>query len=262
MKYLMFVGSGRTGSTIVGHALNCHPNIFVSREMRALKYAVENNVKVVNLLQEMVSRAISDQAHPFANMTKKAKETWQKDWIVSGTPTDNKKAGSLTIVAIGDKKQGGNTKVLNEYPDRAARALEGLDVHYVTCIRRPDQVMRSYINVGKSPDQAAREMTKDMMSGVHHTIDNNGSIVLYESLLRDPARELKKILDRLEIEVNETDLELMASQVNTEKPSGIPLDRQALEWIESKESGFLSRIENLVSSRRPDIRGVWKNDTQ
>ena len=40
-NYLVFVGSGRTGSTLVGQLLNNHPNIAISSELRVLTNALK-----------------------------------------------------------------------------------------------------------------------------------------------------------------------------------------------------------------------------
>ena len=43
-NYLVFVGSGRTGSTLVGQLLNKHPNIAISSELRVLTNALKKLV--------------------------------------------------------------------------------------------------------------------------------------------------------------------------------------------------------------------------
>ena len=51
-NYLVFVGSGRTGSTLVGQLLNKHPNIAISSELRVLTNALKKNKKVKKYLKK------------------------------------------------------------------------------------------------------------------------------------------------------------------------------------------------------------------
>jgi hypothetical protein len=255
VKYLLFLGSGRTGSTVLGHSLNSHPEIFISREMRVLQSAIERNLPVSSFSEKIIQHAISDYFHPTANMENSAASLWQKDWIYADRMM---KKPSESVIAIGDKKQGGNTKILRSDPMKVSSALLGFDVIYITCIRRPDQVMRSYLNVGKSPESAVIEMTDDMILGAEHVVSNRGIVVIYEELLRNPKKELSLVLDTICAKMYSDDLARMSTQINRSKNSNPAIDEEARLLINSYYPGFLKEIVNLVSIRRPDIKDAWR----
>ena len=58
-NYLVFVGSGRTGSTLVGQLLNKHPNIAISSELRVLTNALKKNKKVKKYLKKIEKVSLS-----------------------------------------------------------------------------------------------------------------------------------------------------------------------------------------------------------
>lgn len=218
LKYLLFVGSGRTGSTLLGQILNNHPEILISNEERILNKCNDENKNLSSFIKEIIDSAMFE----YTNGSKKYKleidsqnnlKKWQKDW----KDIDNdKKIKKTNIKYIGDKKQGGNSSIIRNNKNILKNLI---DMEYVpiTIVRHPHKVYQSYLKVGFNSKLSAEKTVQDLLFGIQFTEKNNGLIVHYENLIKDTESFCIEICKFLEIKKSKEWIELSKNTVNDKK---------------------------------------------
>jgi hypothetical protein len=232
-KYLLFVGSGRTGSTLVGQILNCHPNILITNESRILQHCINTDTQLISHVPKLIDIA----HHEFLNGThqydkpekQQHKNKWQRDWKNTAQLSLPEKS---TIRFIGDKKQGGNTKLITHSEDKVRNALSKINFVPITVMRNPEQVFKSYLRLNNDLTVSRKTVFNDMLTGYSFCKENNGIIIRYETLLNDPAGWCKKISKSLELEYNEGWKEVVCNTVNSSKKE-LVLNDEEIEYFRS-----------------------------
>jgi hypothetical protein len=218
IKYLLFVGSGRTGSTLVGQLLNQHPEILISNEERILNKCLDENQKISQFFYKIKNSAMNDYIYGSLkyerefNSVERAKK-WQKDWKpISG---DDKVLKSKNLKYIGDKKQGGNSSILRSHPN----ILSLIDISFIpiSIIRHPHQVFQSYINVGLEKNEASNKTINDLLFGLDFVKKHNGVYFRYEDILENTDLWCDKISSKLELMPSNNWKELVRKTVTLKK---------------------------------------------
>ena len=232
ITYLLFVGSGRTGSTLVGQLLNCHPNIMITNESRVLQDAIKSGVKISQYIPGLMNIAHQTMTNGTSQYDRHGKkehtQKWQRDWV------DVSKIANIDkgeIKFIGDKKQGGNTSLLIEN-ESAVRSAIDTNFIPITVIRDPNQVLASYIRLNNDVKKSCDIVMRDMSAGHDFAIQNNGIVMRYENLLNDPRKWCNDICNRLGIAINDDWISLVTSTVNSDKKDYI-LSEQDRSYFES-----------------------------
>jgi len=217
ITYLLFLGSGRTGSTLVGQLLNCHPNVLITNESRVLHRAVASRTKLsdhLSALMEVAHQELQKGTRQYDSPGKAAHtRRWQRDWVNLSEVSKPEKG---TIKYIGDKKQGGNTALLLENEEAV---LDCIDFEYIpiTVIRDPHQILASYIRLNDDAEESCKIVIRDTIAGYDFTKKKDGIITRYEELLNSPEAWCRSITSRLQIECDESWTTLVKSSVNSEK---------------------------------------------
>jgi SAM-dependent methyltransferase len=230
LTYLLFVGCGRTGSTLVGQLLNCHPNILISTEARALQEVIELKLKLIDLIQNLADLAFTEYTKGIWQYDspdqEKHTQRWQQDW----RDTSKLKLPKKEIVFyIGDKKQGGNLNIVLNNPNAIDKAFEGLHSIPVTVIRNPHHVLKSYLKLNVDDldgnfDKSCKTVVDDMLNGYlfvenHDRLNPNspGLVINYEKLLENPRGWCVDICKKFDLECHEEWIQIVEKTVNTEK---------------------------------------------
>lgn len=245
LKYILFVGSGRTGSTLVGQLLNNHPEILLTNESRVLQKSFQDNIKISNYIENIsriAYRTMLNGTDQYDAIGKKEnRDRWQRDWKDSSKiKTIQKKE----IKYVGDKKQGGNTSLLIE---DAERVFSLLDIEFltITVVRDPMQVFKSYFLLNHDMKKSADILIRDMTFGYDFTRSQNGIVVSYESLLADTELWCKNICKKLNIE-NDLEWVSLVKDIVSNKKQPHKLTKEEKDYILSLEeyNSLIKKIKN------------------
>ena len=238
-KYLLFLGSGRTGSSVVGQIMNCHPNILVSNESRALQFCFSNDVSLTEISPSVCKEALWDLKHGTRQYDEDDKKEfaklWQRDW------TDISKLGAPPkgdIKYVGDKKQGSNIQMLMANRDKWGTTLDMILVP-ITVMRNPVDVFASYLALGEDRNNRTIEETingiyTDMGMGYKFIVENNGLAIRYESLLEDHRKWCTNLCEELKLEVSEEWISVVEKIIVKDKKP-LNIDQEAADKFKSNQ---------------------------
>jgi len=216
LKYLFFVGSGRTGSTLLGQILNNHPSCLIANEQRFLQSVVDvknNNFNNFNLeLKNLAEKAYSNYMNGLGKNFQ-----YQKDWKDHSIKIKKNK-----IKFIGDKKQGGNAQVYRSNTELFKKLIEKIGeekVYFIQIVRNPDASISSYQNSHNFDYETAKQKVLEDTKTGYDIIKKfkNGKIVYYEDLILDPDKFLSNLVDYLEIECNKQWYDSSIKVINSNK---------------------------------------------
>jgi hypothetical protein len=125
-RYCLFIGTARSGHTLVGALLDAHPEMVISNEVHALLY-VDAGLKRDELFWLLEHRAARDAERGRVNGDYK--------YLVPG----QWQGRARTLRVIGDKRGGGTTRVLGERPGllRRFQSTVEVPVRVVHVVRHP-----------------------------------------------------------------------------------------------------------------------------
>jgi len=195
IKYLFFVGSGRTGSTLLGQIINKHPSCLISNESRYLQELVEKNKNFTKTTKLLVETAYSQ-----FNFGLGENKQYQSSW----KDIDYFKKDS-TIKVIGDKKQGGNSAIYRKYTQKFEKLVEFLgenNVYFIQVTRNPVNSILSYQKSHNySLEKSKSLVLSDTMTGCE-IIEKykNTKLIYYEDLFSNTKHVLENICNFLNID--------------------------------------------------------------
>lgn len=251
-KYLLFLGSGRTGSSVVGQIMNCHPNMLVSNESRALEFCFDNDKKLSEVAPSVCKEALQDLRHGTRQYDdiivrdgedeNEAKDKhsanvalWQRDWT-DVSRLDPPPKGDIRYT--GDKKQGSNIRALMKNRDKWPHTLD-MKMVPITVMRKPDDVLASYLALGEERNNRTLDETidgiyNDMGLGYRFIRANNGIAVRYESLLEDCRSWCISLCKVLDLEPHEEWVKVVEKIVTKDKKQ-LTLDPAAERTFKSSK---------------------------
>tara|TARA_B000000565_G_C23782573_1_gene376553 strand:- start:5065 stop:5853 length:789 start_codon:yes stop_codon:yes gene_type:complete len=247
-NYLVFVGSGRTGSTLVGQLLNKHPNIAISSELRVLTNALKKNKKVKKYLKKIEKVSLSETRVPHKYKNDELNEqfkTWQKDWK---TPDEEiiYKYPKKEIYLYGDKKQGGNTEAFIENENKVFELLDGLNLKFFSIVRHPYSVLNSYKQVGYELNSYIDKYIKIQKKSLDLIEEQCGLIVYYEELLSNPEKVLNSIFNFLNVEFDTDFISDVRQIINTGKNiKNESIPENLKKKVDSELPGLIENYKNL-----------------
>jgi len=239
-KLLIFIGSARTGSTLLGQVLNYHPECLISNESGLVSNVVVKGASLREELNKVVASAM-DMFETGLESDMKFGGTldrYQSRWIPFGDLSNDPEFKKKNIKVIGDKKAGGSTKA---YLKRPGEMLSFLASHPNICllqiIRDPVDSAVSYM---KSHGVEPFETACDEMILLTHSayelgkkVSNPYYFMYYEDLIESPRKEIAKILDWLNIDYTKSWLNKISEKI-----------RRIEQHEKSKE--FHHTAENLI----------------
>jgi len=251
-KYLLFVGSGRTGSTLVGQLLNRHPEVVVSNELRVLQYCVVNGLPINEKLAEIVEKADESflsvgrrQVNPLAMIRA---YRWHRDWNGGRRfrSAESLKKSSV-IKYIGDKKQGGNSRLIIENEEKVYQALREIQWLPISVLRDPQQIVASSARLGFVSDtDIVRGMT-DFRVGIELVRKHAGILVDYNKLINYPTECARQLCKQLAIDDDENWLAFVNAIVNKKKSPRVKLkvSGRNAELIEEMRQLWVEVIDQI-----------------
>jgi len=233
--YCMFIGSARTGHTLIASLIDAHPNAIISIELNVLEYIQRGYRK--NQL--------------FSMILNKSKLHAEKGMIWTGYPyfVENQMQGTFTsLIVIGDKKAGRSTEILMEKPELLFKLIQkwNIDFKFIHVIRNPYDVISSMARGGLKNRKVNSKLLDEnidrffkRMETVKYLKPQLGSSILeihHERFIKKPIKGLEQILTFLGLKPNQNYLEDCANIVNS-TPS---MTRKLVDWSESQ----IERVKN------------------
>ena len=241
-KLMLFFGSPRTGSTLLGQILNQHPDILVANEYRFLQKVVREQRDIKSELQKLRSIAWT---HYRTGLKKDSYfsdklSKFQSQWIeFKGA----RKKNSIRI--LGDKKAGGNTGIYLEQPTRTENFIKEHKPFLLQIVRHPIEAAKSS---AKAFDLEFKHALKDQIlrtTEAYRLLQDHPDlryIIYYDDLIRTPREELEKLAGFLGIPADQDWLSVVVQSVNdsTTKakaydPDQIALTKQMIDRYQAQD---------------------------
>jgi hypothetical protein len=236
-KLLLFFGSGRTGSTLLGQILNYHPQCLVANEYRFLQKIIVENANVDDEIRGMEAIALKQfkSGLESADRFRGTIAHYQPKWVSMGhLASDPDFAKQKDICVIGDKKAGGNTEIYLKHPEAVIRFLtnknENNPVFLIQVVRHPLHTALSLMKSHSIPtfDQACEHivMRAQVAYSLLERLPCQRIRVHYEELAQSPEREIRRIVDWLGLESSTNWLSKIAKVISSLDPiRSIPEER-------------------------------------
>lgn len=241
---LIFIGSARTGSTLLGQVLNYHPECLISNESGLIPNVVLKGAPLREELKKVVASAMDIYTTGFENDKKfgKSINRYQSQWIQFGDLTKDSDFDKKNINVIGDKKAGGSTKAYLKRPEEMISFLESHpNVWLLQIIRGPVDAAVSYMKShGVKPFQKACNEIIHLTHAAYtlgKRVSNPYYFLYYEDLIRCPRDEITKILGWLNIAYTQSWLNKISQKIRLKEQSEKPRE-------------FYRTAENLIQSHR------------
>lgn len=238
MKILLFLGAGRSGTTITGQILNLHPNCLISHEARCMNDIIKNDVSKEQALNKMQAVALRQFKTGLENDSKFSKflKTGQRDW--RDTTELRKQFHKQDIEVLGDKKSISKLLLENETKDKTLQFLKENDVYVLQCIRHPVEVTKSYIKnnidgLGNTNFEIALEKVLSFVAPTNVVRDEIGlryKHVYYENLVTRPRYVIRPILKWLNLPVDDEWLDAVCGLVSSKTAQHISEEENKMSF--------------------------------
>lgn len=207
--FVLTLGYGRSGSTMIGHILNQHPNCLMSTEFKFLNKYVKNKTREEVLLKELINAA--QKEYKFGS--KKLSNKHQKDIIIPSIKYSKDK-----IRVVGDKKSGGNTSIFikdSKFTEKFIKTNENLK--FIINLRNPYNIMCScrksknfngasaYYSINENSSDL--EIFKDILYYQNYCINfykkykNRCLLIYYDDVINNTDEILRSLFSFLEVDI-------------------------------------------------------------
>jgi len=144
--FLLFVGHGRSGGTLVGSILNAHPNVVLTNELDALDYLERglSREQLFHLIRHIDKRLVRKGSTGGGGYTYAVPNQWQ--------------GRHREILVIGDRKAGATALEVSERPQLldTLRRVVGGDIRFVNVVRNPyDNIVTMFRKTIRRPGEPA-----------------------------------------------------------------------------------------------------------
>ena len=242
-RFCLFVGYPRSGHSLVGSLLDAHPNVVLAHEFNTLKLHRQglDVGELCALLQ--VNSAM------FARMG--------RAWTGYSYEVPGQQQGTAEVLnVLGDKKGAGTTRQLRKHPQALAKleSALGVPVTLLHVMRHPLDNIAAWAQRQDMPLADACDSYFALVETVAAVRDARGEQVVdvyLESLIAEPAAELRRVCRRLGCGIRDTHLEACAAVVFRAPRQS----RRRLEWPVGLRDRVLRRAAGY-GFLRPYVEGA------
>lgn len=250
MKQLYFIGSPRTGSTLLGQIINYHPNCLISNESRFLQKVIEKGQDKISARQEMLIDACYqfneslERTDRFSKTINTYQPKWQSFTQFKGNANFNKK----DILLIGDKKAGGNIHVYRNNKEKFEEFVAQEDPYFLMITRNPAETAISYQKSHGSGtiEDAIRKILIDMRDAYLFGLNHKFKIVRYEDLITSTDEFLLTLFQFLDIQTDAQWRKEIATVVNHDN---VLVDADIIEKTQKILNTEFSEISHLFNEK-------------
>lgn len=219
---LLFVGSPRTGSTLLGQIINYHPNCYISNESSFVKRIVQDNKKLENVLNDIYNDAQKQFNKSLENDKKFGKtiDRYQPKWKEMNYLTDDLDFVKGEIIYLGDKKAGGVSKVFQESPQETIEFFNSNDkIKIIQIIRNPINAAKSLMKSHgvESFEEACESIVEKtyLAEKLINETSNKAFQIYYEELLLSPQKEIDKLIEFMDLDTKKSWIEKISTIVTS-----------------------------------------------
>jgi len=243
-RFLLFVGTPRSGHSLVGALLDAHRHAVVSHELDALEQ-IRDGASGEQLLARIVATS-RRQAEEGRGQGKTA--AYRFDYRVPGQ-WQGRVDGAWRL--IGDKKGGGTTSLLAERPELldVLRERVGLPLTLLHVVRHPlDNVATMARRGSGSVDEALERFTwlQDRIAALRASTDARWLTLHHEDLVAAPRDELRRLARDLGLRPPDDWVEAAAERVY-ERPHR---SRDLVPWTEAQRAAVAELVARTPTLRR------------
>ena len=199
-NFIFTIGYGRSGSTLIGHILNNHPNLMIANESRFFQQCSQG-IPYSVCIKNLCKNAMKDNKNGI-NMKYKHQSD-SKNMPKLRIPKEQ-------IYAIGDKKSGGNTIISLKYPLFFNNFLESYSSKLILILRNPCNIMysckksgifnkHSYFHKKINKYTSDDILFHDILSYLNHSLNIYRSrkdisyLIYYEDFLLNPKQSVESL---------------------------------------------------------------------
>ncbi len=227
-RFCMFIGHGRSGSTIVGALLNAHPNIVISNELNNFEYIRDDMTRdqLFNLIYFTARQQAKKGSRGGGGYSYAVPTQWQ--------------GRHKKISVIGNRKAGATAMRLFQDPEllQRLRNLVDVPVSFVSVVRNPfDTLTTTLRKTIRLPNESQDEHLKRQ---IRHYFERASAIacvskefgpdsvkfVHHDCLVGEPYAVLSDLCEYLGVAVRE---EYLADCASIIKPS-VNVTRTQINW--------------------------------
>jgi hypothetical protein len=233
-KILIFVGSPRTGSTLLGQVINYHPSCYISNESNLVQRLVYSKEKLQKVLNSIYIDAKKQFQQSLENDKKYGKtiNRYQPKWKDMQHLTNDPDFQKGEILYLGDKKAGGTSKVYQDAPEDTIEFFnQNQNVKIIQIIRNPINAAKSLMkshNVDTFDSACHQIIEKTYLANDLISKVNNESLqIYYEDILSNPQKEIAKVLNFLALETKSEWVEKISSIITSQDNTDFSQDELA-----------------------------------
>ena len=198
---MLFLGSGRSGSTPFGAFLNMHPNVAISWERRLLQKAHEKNKPIQKFKRQVLRESRRTKRNPYSfGGGMKTLSVWQPAGQDKWSSLEGLSPSLGETLAYGDKKSGGNSEFIAENT-LTHSLLQSLNVIPIVTLRDPVDIFISKRRLGWGSSRALEEnwFALHVADEVRRYPDLRALLIFYERTCLDPAATLNDALQTFDL---------------------------------------------------------------
>jgi len=250
-SFLLFIGTPRSGHSIIGAILDAHPNAIVSHELHALQ-KISQGWTGKQLLEGIFETSVKQEAEGRSQSHKDHSEDYLQDAKPMGIryrfdyaiPTQYQGRVEGSIKVIGDKKGGGTTTILTNQPE----LLSKLDTMIEPQIKLIYVVRNPYDNIATMSFRSGNSLESQIenygwyienLHGILNMEQHEYLTIFQEDFIDEPKRQIELICEWLHLEPIPSFIEDAASIVYKSPHRS----RSRVEWGDIE----IEEVEKIIS---------------
>ncbi len=232
--FVLFIGQGRSGHSLVGSLLDAHPEVVISHELYALKHLNRG--------------APFDRVADACKLNARVFHAFGRSYTGYDYAVPGQHQGRCTRLSLlGDKKGNGTARLLRRQPRALDRLLAAspVPVVFVHVVRDPyDNIATKARRTGTSPAYAARTYFANaaVTAALHDRPETRVLDVHLEDLIADPRRALAGLLNGLGLDPDPPGYLDACAGILFDRPrrtrAGVAWDPELRRWIEGQLGGY------------------------
>lgn len=241
---LLFIGSPRTGSTLLGQILNYHPQCLIAFEENVVARHLVKFISFDKLLACLERNARESFEQGLEMTGRMNASVYQPRWRSFADLRTNPVFKKQDIAVIGDKKAGGTAATAQKHPETFIRLIKNNpSFKLLQVIRNPISAAFSYMKshaIDSFEDACVHIVeTTRAAYGMTRLFPQRSYTVIYEDLLQNPEEILTGLLNFLTIRISTDWMQAIVKRINR----GTPPDRETYE-------SFLESTRKIIAAHQ------------